>query len=169
MPGAALPDRTTPTHVGPVRLLRPLPMTLSLRSLSAVVAFTAFVGCSSQGGSLDEAGPPAPDAAADRASFTESQVERGLDVYRAVCSECHYRSDFRGTQFQFEWRRRSVGDFYQTIVDQMPEDDPGTLNPQEYIDVVAFLLSLNGFLAGNDELVADEELLRDLSMAPPGN
>lgn len=149
-------------------------MTLSFRSLSAVVAFTGVVGCSSAGppssGQAPSRGPEAsPAEAAASASFTQSQAERGLAVFRDVCVECHYRSDFRGTQFQFEWRRRSVGDFYKTIVENMPEDDPGALDPQEYIDVVAFLLSLNGFSAGSDELLADEELLRGFSMATPGN
>jgi len=142
-------------------------MTLSLRSPSVVVACLVLGGCSSLGAGTPEEGPPA--RAATVASFTESQVERGLAVYRDVCVECHYRSDFRGTQFQFEWRRRSVGDFYQTIVESMPEDDPGGLDLQGYIDVVAFLLSLNGFSAGNDELVADEELLRSFSMVAPSN
>ena len=95
-------------------------------------------------------------------------MARGLDVYRDVCADCHYRSDFRGTQFQFEWRRRSVRDFYRIIVETMPEEKPGELDPQQYVDVVAFLLSLNGFTPGDAELVADEEALRAYSMAAPG-
>ena len=49
----------------------------------------------------------------------------------------------------------------------MPEENPGELAPQEYIDVVTFVLSLNGFLPGDTELVADEEALRAFSMAAP--
>jgi hypothetical protein len=62
-----------------------------------------------------------------------------------------------------------VRDFYKVIVETMPEENPGELDPQQYIDVVTFLLSLNGFPAGDTELVGDEQALRAFSMAAPGN
>jgi len=146
-------------------------MTLSCRRLPAVFVLLAFAACSPRGsGPVGDVSATAfPAAAAPSAPYTEAQAERGLEVFRDVCVECHYRSDFRGTQFQFEWRRRSVRDFYKTIVETMPEENPGELAPQQYIDVVTFLLSLNGFPAGDTELVGDEETLRAFSMAAPGN
>jgi len=155
-------------------------MILFLRRLHVVLVSLTVVACSSYGGGPEGAVPPveAASAVAETAAtaasvpasapYTEAQAERGLEVFRDVCVECHYRSDFRGTQFQFEWRRRTVRDFYKTIVETMPEEDPGELDPQQYIDVVTFLLSLNGFPAGETELVGDQEALRAFSMAPPG-
>jgi hypothetical protein len=34
----------------------------------------------------------------------------------------------------------------------MPEDNPGSLKPQEYGDVIAFFLSLNAFPTGDADL-----------------
>jgi mono/diheme cytochrome c family protein len=156
------------------------------RWLVTVLALVVSGGCSSSAGSPEPgAAPQARPAdvvestaareapAADTAGvagatvppFTESQAGRGLEVFRTVCAECHYRSDFRGSQFRFDWRRRTVGDLYGIVVETMPEEDPGGLDPQQYADVVAFILSLNGFEAGEDELVADEEALRAYSLA----
>lgn len=150
-------------------------MILFPRRLQVVLGSLTFVACSSYGGGPGGAAPYVEPASAVAetaqsvsAPYTEAQAERGLEVFRDVCVECHYRSDFRGTQFQFEWRRRTLRDFYKTIVETMPEENPGELDPQQYIDVVTFLLSLNGFPAGDTELVGDEEALRAFSMAPPG-
>lgn len=161
-----------PRMLGPSVFPCSLPMTLSCRRLSAVLVALAVAACSSSGSRPEEAAPVAAvatTAVAASAPYTEAQAERGLEVFRDVCVECHYRSDFRGTQFQFEWRRRTVRDFYKTIVETMPEENPGELESQQYIDVVTFLLSLNGFPAGDTELVGDEDALRSFSMAAPGN
>jgi len=107
------------------------------------------------------------DAEASTAPFTEMQADRGLQVYRGTCSECHTRSEFRGEEFQADWRDRSVWVFYRNILRTMPEDNPGGLDPQQYVDVVAFILGLNGFPAGDVELVAEEGELRAYSMAAP--
>ena len=110
---------------------------------------------------------PAVPAKPATATYTEAQADRGRSAFRATCAECHYSSEFRGSQFQFSWRRRSVGDLYGDISRNMPEDDPGSLEPQVYVDVVAYILQLNGFPAGETELPADETVLDGFSMAAP--
>jgi hypothetical protein len=99
--------------------------------------------------------------------FTDDQAERGRASFRAICSECHFSSEFRGTQFQFEWRRRTVWDFYREISRTMPEDAPGSLEPQQYVDIISYVLRANGFSAGDRELTADQAVLDSHSMASP--
>jgi len=41
----------------------------------------------------------------------------------------------------------------------MPQDRPGSLTPQQYIDVLAYILQLNGIQPGSQELVPDMALL----------
>jgi hypothetical protein len=41
----------------------------------------------------------------------------------------------------------------------MPEDDPGGMKPEEYADVIAYLLRLNGFQTGQDELPTSKDAL----------
>jgi hypothetical protein len=49
----------------------------------------------------------------------------------------------------------------------MPQSSPGSLNPQNYIDIVAFLLQSNGLPSGKEELKNDENGLK--TMVKPSN
>lgn len=123
-------------------------------SLAALALLTA--GCAS-----------ARPGAAPSAVYSEAQATRGRDSFRASCAECHYSSEFRGSRFQFEWRRRTVGDLLTEIVSNMPEDAPGSLEDSVYLDIVAYILQLNGFPAGSAELPTDRASLRRYGLAAP--
>ncbi|MDH5758340.1 MAG: cytochrome c [Gemmatimonadota bacterium] len=112
---------------------------------------------------------PAPSQAATAGAgiFTADQASRGEAVFQNVCSECHYASEFRGRAFQATWEERTVRDFYRQIVRTMPDGEPGSLAPQEYVDVVTFVLRSNGFPVGSVELPPDDEVLRGYSMKAP--
>jgi len=47
-------------------------------------------------------------------------------------------------------------------VDTMPPDDPGSLGTEDYTDVLTYLLQLNGYPAGEEELPADLSVLMDV-------
>lgn len=110
--------------------------------------------------------PPTPDASGDGV-YTSEQAQRGRGVFRETCLECHYSSEFRNSTFKFQWRRRSVWDLYREIVRTMPEDKPGALADQQYIDVVAYILELNKHVPGTAELTVDEAVLDTIPMAAP--
>ena len=46
----------------------------------------------------------------------------------------------------------------------MPPDRPGQLSPRSYADLTAFLLSNNGYAAGSEELTADQDAQRKMTM-----
>jgi hypothetical protein len=46
----------------------------------------------------------------------------------------------------------------------MPPDRPGQLSPQTYADLVAFLLSNNGYPPGDKELPTDQNAQQDMSL-----
>ena len=50
----------------------------------------------------------------------------------------------------------------------MPENDPGGLKKEEYADVLAYILRINAYPAGYDELPTDPEALKKLGIAPNG-
>ncbi|GMV05329.1 MAG: hypothetical protein AMXMBFR53_16080 [Gemmatimonadota bacterium] len=127
------------------------------------LAALALAGACAPGGSA----PPPPEPEPDPGLYSDTQADRGRDAFRASCAECHYSSEFRGSQFQFAWRRRSVGDLFTEIVRNMPEDAPGSLEDQVYVDIVAYILQLNGFPAGSRELPPDQAVLGRHSMAAP--
>lgn len=135
------------------------------RTALALLAVPALLLASACAASAPPAPEPEPEP--DPGIYSEAQAARGRNAFRATCAECHYSSEFRGTQFQFAWRRRSVADLYLEIVRNMPEDDPGSLEDQVYVDIVAYILQLNGFPAGGRELPPDETALEKFGMAAP--
>ena len=114
---------------------------------------------------------PAPRASAQAANantalFTEAQSDRGRQLFREECSDCHYSSEMSDDGFQFEWERRSVGALLDHVSGSMPDDDPGSLTPQQYVDVIAYILNLNGFPAGGAELEPGAPALATLLKRP---
>ena len=116
--------------------------------------------------SAAEASAPATTtAAAGEATFSEEQADRGRDIFRAACTECHYSSEFSDSQFKFKWSRRSAGNLYQLIQTSMPETAPGSLSPEETVDIVSYILRMNGFEPGAGELAADRAVLDAIALA----
>ncbi len=108
---------------------------------------------------------PAPDAP-PAGIFTADQSERGRVTFDEVCSECHTTNEFRGRSFQSNWGRRTVYSFFRTVRSTMPDDNPGGLEEQVYLDVAAYILSINGHDPGAAELTADSPM-REVRIAPP--
>jgi hypothetical protein len=61
--------------------------------------------------------------------------------------------------FEMTWMAEPVSAFYQHIRGAMPQDNPGSLKPEEYAAVVAWALRLNGRPAGDREIPADAAAL----------
>ena len=114
--------------------------------------------------------PPAAESAVEApvgAIFTEAQASRGRTTFDEVCSECHTTSEFRGRTFQSNWGRRTVYSFFRTVRSTMPDDNPGGLEEQVYLDVVSYILSMNGHGPGTSELSPDSPM-REVRIAPQG-
>ena len=110
-----------------------------------------------------EPGPPAAqDTELTPAVFTAEQAQRGQSVFTRVCSTCHGRNDFTGPIFALTWMEEPVANLYEFASTNMPQDAPGTLPPEDYAAVVAYLLQLNGRAAGDRELPADAEALASM-------
>lgn len=90
--------------------------------------------------------------------YTEEQAGRGAEVIEDVCRECHDDEEFVGA-FIRSWAGASVAALYDDIYSLMPEDQPGSLPPQQYADVIAYILQLNGLPPGEVELGAARESL----------
>jgi len=91
--------------------------------------------------------------------FTAEQVARGKEKAMAECASCHgntLKGDLApalvGADFIDHWYDARLGELALRIQNTMPQSAPGTLKPEEYADIVAFLLSENGFPAGSETL-----------------
>jgi cytochrome c len=107
--------------------------------------------------------------------YTDGQAKRGQATYEKACAYCHLRdlsggSDaaappLAGRQFLARWNTRTLADLFVLMAETMPKDgqDVGGSPPvhveiEEYLDIVAYVLMVNGVPAGTTELPADEQL-----------
>jgi len=94
--------------------------------------------------------------------YTRAQAASGAAVYSAHCSECHgvklegqSGPPLSGAAFKaYVGKSGTAATLYDFISRQMPADKPGSLSAQNYLDVTAFLLSRNGYPAGDVPLTA---------------
>ena len=130
----------------------------------AAAALAVLLGCAT----AVEA--PTPTAVAWQPSalgfYSLEQAARGRRKFRQVCSECHFVSEFRGPDFESEWQRQTVWDLFRQVVRTMPEDNPGSLTQQTYADVIAYILQLNEYAAGDVELVPSQEAMDAIPLGP---
>jgi hypothetical protein len=84
--------------------------------------------------------------------FTEAQAARGESRYRASCSRCHNEGPRRGEAFMRDWSGTDVGSLFARIKASMPPGAPGSVTDAEYLDIVAYMLRVNEFPAGPDDL-----------------
>ncbi len=131
------------------------------------------VACSGHGAASPP--PPVPETTPDVVAaeppastgfYSIAQAERGLRVFRNLCSECHFTNEFRGDEFEHEWRRKTVWDLYRSMTRTMPENDPGGLPDRTYADVIAYILRINEYVSGNTELVAGRETMDSIPLGP---
>lgn len=96
--------------------------------------------------------------------YTEGQADRGEEAWTGTCAACHETTDFQDEAFVAEWDGRLVSDLYGFVREFMPDDAPGSLPPQEYADILAYILRLNGAPAAGLPLPADEAMLAQLRL-----
>ena len=83
--------------------------------------------------------------------YTTEQAERGKDVYKRVCSQCHALDFYKGPVMK-PWDGGSLEGLYDAVSRLMPQNNPGSLKRREYVDILAYILSLNGMPAGEEEM-----------------
>ena len=67
-----------------------------------------------------------------------------------------------GAEFLAKWNGKTAGDLFGLIRKTMPTDDPGNLSSRQYSDIVAYILSVNEFPAGQKELDRDPAVLNEI-------
>ena len=112
-------------------------------------------------GARDARAQPPRDAARTTRSgvYTAAQADRGADVYAGMCRSCHAPASHTGVAFAKGWKGRSLADLFTYVSERMPKNDPGALAPEQYADVVAYLLKLNAMPAGSAELPPDADAM----------
>ena len=129
-------------------------------------AFAAAIVLGSAIAALAQEPPPAP-------LYAAAQAERGQAAYRQSCQDCHGSTldngefggpPLKGGYFRTRWGQGTVATLYGYVSLAMPPDRPGQLSPQTYADLVAFLLSNNGYPPGDKELPIDQNAQQTMSL-----
>ena len=102
--------------------------------------------------------------------YTEEQAKRGKATYTQECAQCHLDDllgdgmapALVGSAFSFRWSDLSLGDIFASLQATMPQGAPASLSPRAYADVVAFLLSVNDYPVGDEELTPDVTMLEQI-------
>lgn len=87
--------------------------------------------------------------------YNRDQWMRGRDIYAGLCAGCHPAVTHVGPVFTTAWAGKKLADLFGFLRERMPKNDPGSLSEQEYVDVMSYILRLNGMPAGVEELPAD--------------
>lgn len=117
----------------------------------------------------DSAAAAAPERPATSGVFSEAQAGRGEGVYKTSCQSCHAKTEYTGDKFKVAWVSKSAFDIFDVIKTQMPEDNPGSLERAQYVDVVAYIFSLNAYPPGAADLPGDDVGLKKVKIDnPPG-
>jgi mono/diheme cytochrome c family protein len=95
--------------------------------------------------------------------YTAEQAARGKEKAVAACGSCHgmdlksgdLAPTLVGDDFIGHWYDAKLSELVMKVNTTMPADAPGSLKPEEYADVVAYMLELNGFPAGMETLAVE--------------
>jgi mono/diheme cytochrome c family protein len=101
--------------------------------------------------------------------YTAAQAERGLTVFKNVCAECHEMEDLTNSDFRQNWDGSTLYELFDLIRTTMPDETPGTLTPQQYVDVTAYILQLNKLPDGDEEFTGDEATAGAVRLALPSS
>lgn len=98
--------------------------------------------------------------------FTDAQAARGKDIYVGACRECHVPASHTGVVFKNSWGGKRLSELLSYMTERMPKNSPGSLTGEEYAAVTAYILMLNGYPSGDEELPYDASAARRIRIEP---
>ena len=141
-------------------------MTQQLRISAAIAAAAiALVSLPRHAGAQD----------AKPALYTADQATAGATVYQQSCASCHGAGlegvsapALKGAAFgdMATAQGLTADSLLDVTAASMPQSDPGSLKPEDYNAVVAYILQQNGYPAGAAPLAPHAAGLKDAKIAP---
>jgi mono/diheme cytochrome c family protein len=102
--------------------------------------------------------------------YTKDQAKRGEALYAEHCSSCHNAdltgndeaAPLAGAAFMSNWDGLSIGDLSERVRISMPPNRLGKLTRQQIVDILSYVLSVNGFPPGKTEMDSKLEIQKDI-------
>ena len=110
--------------------------------------------------------------------YSAAQAKRGADLYQSQqqqCAVCHGADlggvgpspPLTGANFLSIYTGQPILVLYDKVQRTMPQSAPGSLTPAQTTDLLAYMLSVNKYAAGDEELPVDREKLKTIQMPKP--
>lgn len=100
--------------------------------------------------------------------FTPAQAEHGARVFESICTNCHELAEFTGVgAYLEEVEGESLWETFEFVSSKMPDDDPGSLRPDEYAAVLAYIFTVYGLPSGERDLPVDQKSLEAITIVRP--
>ncbi|MGA3295608.1 MAG: cytochrome c [Candidatus Acidiferrales bacterium] len=139
---------------------------VAVLAIGLAAVFAAYVGGAARAARADAK----PTKTTQDGVYTDDQAKRGKAQYSQNCANCHMddlsgsgeAQGLVGDAFAQTWEGQTVDDLFELTYTTMPPDQPGKLSPDATLDVVAYLLQVNQFPAGKNELKHDPDALKNI-------
>jgi mono/diheme cytochrome c family protein len=103
--------------------------------------------------------------------YTEAQAKLGESDFKSYCVECHGEDlagreqapALAGPPFLEKWNKATLKKLMETM-EGMPPDNPKSLTPKQYTQVMAYILNANEFPAGKTALSEDRSVLSGIQI-----
>ena len=145
------------------------------RSQLLTTACLVFAGAFATGAAQTpqrKAGPAKTPAAALTTSsgvYVAAQAARGEQTYMNTCVSCHPPGTYAAAAFRQKWNNAPLSQLFDLVSQTMPKNEPGSLEDEEYAQVIAYILKINGAPPGKTALPTDVRSLRRIRISmPPG-
>lgn len=90
-------------------------------------------------------------------TYTQAQAQAGAALYTQNCAMCHGDATAGHTLVQ-PGTSPAIGGIFSIMTTSMPLNQPGSLTPQQYENIMAYALKNNGYPAGTKALEAKQTL-----------
>jgi mono/diheme cytochrome c family protein len=97
--------------------------------------------------------------------YSDTQAARGKAAYTAICSPCHGSTlegvsapQLTGNRFIERWREGMLDSLFSFLKERMPPNRGAGARPisdRDYLDILTYILSTNGYRTGESELTPD--------------
>lgn len=138
-------------------------MAVEVRSIAAALGIAALGVVAVWGLSAQDGARTIRDGV-----FSPAQAARGERLFDSICINCHEIAEFTGPDaYLEEVEGKPLWDTFEYVWSEMPEDDPASLNPEDYAAVLAYIFSVYGMPTGEADLGIDRESLRAITIVRP--
>jgi mono/diheme cytochrome c family protein len=134
------------------------------RTIRAATAGLALTGLAAAWGGMAQDG----ERTLRDGVFSAAQAARGERLFESICTNCHEITEFTGAgAYLEEVDGKPLWETFEYVWSEMPEDEPASLDPEEYAAVLAYIFSVYGLPSGAADMPIDRKSLEAIAIARP--